>query len=261
MSINFINTGINTKPNNGQLNYIPSNVDQVIPEGYTSGGIVSGDANLLPENIKSGVTIFGVTGSYEGEKESDLTHTKLTYIETNGTQYIDTGVPATNEIAIEVSFEPSEYKDNVIFGVRTNASEDAKNYELYLTSSTTFNYRFGSSVKPINTNGATKYLVKMSKEGITLNENTIAYSYTLNDIGLNMYLMAMKQSNGVDSRTYKGKVYYCKMWRNNVLIRDFIPCLDSNGVACLYDKVTKAFYYNIGTGDFIKGEEVVNNDQ
>ena len=55
-----------TMPNNGELNYTPSSQVQTIPAGYTSGGNVSGDSNLLPENIKSGITIFGITGTYTG---------------------------------------------------------------------------------------------------------------------------------------------------------------------------------------------------
>lgn len=48
----------------------PSTTDQTaVSSGvYTTGNvIVKGDANLLPENIKDGVTIFGKTGTYAGQ--------------------------------------------------------------------------------------------------------------------------------------------------------------------------------------------------
>lgn len=46
------------------------------------------------------------------------------------------------------------------------------------------------------------------------------------------------------------RIYYFKMYDNDVLVRDFIPVLDENNVPCMYDRVTKQFYYNSGTGDF-----------
>ena len=61
-----------TMPNNGQLNYTPSTSQQTIPAGYTSGGTISAvtsaiDNNIQAENIKKGITILGITGTYEGD--------------------------------------------------------------------------------------------------------------------------------------------------------------------------------------------------
>lgn len=55
--------------NNGALSYTPTTSSQNIPAGYTSGGTVSAvtssiDNNIQAENIKDGVTILGVTGTY-----------------------------------------------------------------------------------------------------------------------------------------------------------------------------------------------------
>lgn len=60
-----------TMPNNGALNYTPSTQSQSIPAGYTSGGTIAGvtssiDSNIQSENIKSGVSILGISGTYEG---------------------------------------------------------------------------------------------------------------------------------------------------------------------------------------------------
>lgn len=60
------------------------------PQGYYGFGSVrvTGDANLAGENIKSGVTILGVTGTYAGSGgggESDAVENDVTFIDYDGT--------------------------------------------------------------------------------------------------------------------------------------------------------------------------------
>lgn len=83
-----------TMSDNGELNYVPSTEEQAIPAGYTSGGIIQGDSNLISENIKKGVTIFGVEGTYEPD------YTELGTI--SPTEY-DTAVSTTEDILGTVS--------------------------------------------------------------------------------------------------------------------------------------------------------------
>ena len=80
-----------TMINNGELNYVPSTENQVIPKGYTAGGTIEGDIDLIPENIKKGVNIFGVEGAIEeGIDTSDATATDADILE-GTTAYIANG--------------------------------------------------------------------------------------------------------------------------------------------------------------------------
>lgn len=56
-----------TIPDLGATTYIPTTEDQVFEAGsYIAGPqTIKGDANLLPQNIKNGVSIFGVEGTYD----------------------------------------------------------------------------------------------------------------------------------------------------------------------------------------------------
>lgn len=57
-----------TIPSKGAQTYTPKTVSQTISSGqYLSGNqTIQGDGNLVASNIKSGVSIFGVSGSYTG---------------------------------------------------------------------------------------------------------------------------------------------------------------------------------------------------
>lgn len=59
-------------PRKTAATYTPGTIDQTIASGqYLTGAqTVKGDTNLIPANIKSGVSIFSVTGSYTGSGES-----------------------------------------------------------------------------------------------------------------------------------------------------------------------------------------------
>ncbi|MTI57495.1 hypothetical protein [Geosporobacter ferrireducens] len=52
-------------PNRGAVTITPNTANQTIAAGYHNGsGIVIGSSNLVPSNIKNGVNIFGVIGTY-----------------------------------------------------------------------------------------------------------------------------------------------------------------------------------------------------
>lgn len=53
----------------------------------------------------------------------------------------------------------------------------------------------------------------------------------------------------------KCRIYNCKIWDSDSLIRDYIPVLDKSSAPCLYDKVEEKFYYNQGEGEFLYGNE------
>ena len=49
----------------------------------------------------------------------------------------------------------------------------------------------------------------------------------------------------------------CRIFENDVLIRDFIPCQTTDGDIGLWDDVNSVFYGNAGTGTFTAGPVVV----
>ena len=82
----------------------PSTTDQTIAAGQYLTGIqtIQGDANLIPENIASGVSIFGVTGAHEGGSgidTSDATATAADIVD-GATAYVN-GAKLTGTLVVQ----------------------------------------------------------------------------------------------------------------------------------------------------------------
>ena len=63
--------------------------------------------------------------------------------------------------------------------------------------------------------------------------------------GTNLYLFA-RNNNGTLDAFSRSRLYFLKIWQDGNLVRDFRPCL-KNGVAGLYDDVSKRIFYSLGT--------------
>ena len=61
------------------------------------------------------------------------------------------------------------------------------------------------------------------------------------------------QRGGYSSNKFKGKVYYCKIKNNNIMIRKFVPAY-KDGEVGMIDRVNNVFYSNAGTGTFMVGK-------
>ena len=80
--------------------YVPSTEDQIISSGQYLSGVqtVLGDSNLLPENIKTDVTIFGVTGIHAGTDELTEATATETDIKSGKIAYINGGEKVTGNV-------------------------------------------------------------------------------------------------------------------------------------------------------------------
>lgn len=85
----------------------------------------------------------------------------------------------------------------------------------------------------------------------TFDEATFASTHKL-------YLFLM--SDQADSQPFRGKMYYCKIWENDELIRDLIPCYrKADNVAGMYDLANNNFIAGQGGNGFTVGYDVDNN--
>lgn len=175
------------------------------------------------------------------------------YIESSGTQYIDTGFKPNNNtrVVMDLLYTGSENISNE-FGA-WNSSNNAS--FICLTTGQNNLYPFyGNASQTVSVDRTARHTVDMDKNVVKMNGTTMI---TFNQMSFQctypMFLCCFNNAGATENMTSM-RVYSCQIYDNGTLVRDFWPCYDPEGVACLYDKVEKKYYYNAGSGEFIAGE-------
>ena len=185
-------------------------------------------------------------------------YTQLEYIESMGTQYIDTGFKPKYNTRVVMDVEPTMVSSwSALFGCRNQASSTASLAYLGACPNSTqirSDYYGNSQVANVTT-VLTRFIVDKNSNVFTALEQTITNTSSSASSQLNMLLMALNNM-GRPYYYLKGKLYSCKIYDNGTLVRDFIPCKNPSDIIGLYDLVYTTFYPNAGTGTFIAGPEI-----
>ena len=208
----------------------------------------------------------------EGKK-----YERVEYLESAGTQYIDTGYKNVKETKVQIKFVYLQsngdiYSNGMIYGSANDVGGRpglsigiAQNDKLFYRNSDDAESYTNYSIE----NGEA-YFTEFYKTGIIINDDEINYDMGLisNEATYTSYLFARHQpvaSNGIyvnDAYSpFIGRIYYCKIYDNNILVRDYIPVIDSISRPCLFDKVSRKCYYNQGTGEFKYKYDYYDSDE
>ncbi|MBQ9540635.1 MAG: hypothetical protein IJU89_04405 [Alphaproteobacteria bacterium] len=198
-------------------------------------------------------------------------YTELEYIESTGTQYIDTGVtPAQiTKIDSKAQFLRTDARQ-ALLGVSNNGSGPWNNFVgINPTSSTSkFRIQWATATVPeerwnilTDTNLHTFVFDKNALTFTVDNAVNTFADYTIENATGNMYVFGKNNgTQGVDRLVY-AKMYYMKLYNGSTLVRDFVPARrNSDNVLGMYDTVNNRFYTNSGSGEFIAGDPVTTCD-
>lgn len=189
-------------------------------------------------------------------------YTQLEYIQSSGTQYINTGFKSPSSgLKIALGFEYiADHSDETLFGCQKNGVYSIcpwANPEFYVGST--------GRLLPYSAELNTRYNLVVEAKNNKLTTTWNGTSYTGSYSGLlestqDIYLFANHIDNSV-GQIVSIKLYECSMYANDVMTRNFIPCKNPSGVIGLYDLVNFQFYQNAGTGSFTAGPEVEREDK
>lgn len=190
-------------------------------------------------------------------------YTAVEYIQTSGSQRIDTGVKSSASIGMSADFC---LVDASIIQNLTTVYDPYKNYQLMVLAVSSYGSPDGA-VWFVCGYGAIQYFKKADTDRHVYHFNADG-QYTVEMDGiqykkadpsqttfpadtLNLYLF-VRNASFFDGYA-RMKLYSCAMYDGGRKIRDFKPCLDADGVPCLYDLISKTAFYNKGTGSFTWG--------
>lgn len=175
-------------------------------------------------------------------------YTPLQYLESTGTQYIDTGMAPDFAGGDEIEchfYNASPGSGAVVaFGCRQTNVRNG----IYATGgSVVFCDNAGLESKNFSVTGDTT----IAAEGLTLEINATSYTMTKSvTCSFAAFLFALN-NGGSAASLYNGmRLYRWRYWHNGTLAQDLVPALDANAVPCMWDTVSNTAKYNAGTGTF-----------
>ena len=114
---------------------------------------------------------------------------------------------------------------------------------------------FESTKKNISISANAKHTVQVAPKAFKIDNGSSQYIYANKvNAAYPMFLFGNNR-NGKFSEGVAMKLYSFKVYENNVLIADYIPCKQGNAVG-LYDDVAGAMNLPLGTGEFTSGPSV-----
>lgn len=244
-------------------------IDRVQSVIYRAGKTIAVEGIVRQEGIRqpiglAGGGIFRLAngGRFGVLKEGGVvpptpveTYTRLTYIECNGTQYIDLGYVVQENDVIEIRYIPTVKESGRFYG-----TVDSTGNSIYWSFSQGDGYaRFGQkSSKSIN-EGIESSFCRLQKGSVSIDTYTTTLTYSAMPT-TPIYLFACyEEGQAINKASFRCRGF--SIHNDNGDVMRLLPYKrDSDGVIGMLDEVSRRFFTNDGEGVFIAGSTMVLSD-
>lgn len=212
---------------------------------------------IVTSEDESGFSVYPTfTMIEEPQSRLPVDYIELQYIQSSGTQYIDTGYKPNNNTRIVLDFYITQNYSQLhgLFGSRNGTSATSSqgfDFWSYYDSSFRTNF-FGDDDTLYDLPNTVRYIVDKNKNVTTISNKASTIRNTTGSCSLNLMLFAINTAGTASNHAY-ARIYSCQIYDNGIIVRDYIPCKSIEGVVGIYDTVNQVFYTNSGTGSFIAG--------
>ena len=184
---------------------------------------------------------------------------ELEYIQSSGTQCIDTGFKPQGSSRCVVDVDLVEATGFMgVFGGRT--SNKRASFAMWQIQGG-FRYDYSGNKPEIYRSNGGRMTIDANGGRVYIDGSLAASASdsTFSSTG-NLILLSVSTGDNdgaIDSRMAKGKLYSCQIYDNGAQVRGFVPAKrDSDGAVGMYDTIGGTFYGNSGTGTFVAGPVV-----
>lgn len=213
-------------------------------DDITSTAYDSATGTIYIASVTGNVTITVVSTEalpYDAEVE---------YLQSSGTQYINTGIKPTNLYTFDSKVTMTQSSYNCIFwGCRSSGTYSSNNSQCYLNYNST---QSGAKVR-LYTTATSKTSNWTSGAGMTVGTT---YTYigmtcvsTMNDMTQPVILFGLNNIGTIEPSAGICLIGGFTAYNDGVKVMDLIP-VRKNGVGYMYDKVSGELFGNDGTGIF-----------
>lgn len=279
--------GINIEPQHGSAGTHPVSVNiTAVNEGLDKSITIDGvcgdktaPLTIIHEGLRQPISLNGgglfrvAGGGLFGVLKTSLPswrdlYQEVEYIESTGKQYINTGVYVTPDYTVEVTFVMTQRNAtwDTLFGTRSNqtarftarwANSATGNLGVHRSKIKTANYESFDDTNAKKTMVTdTWHTIKLAKREYTFDgelRKTFSATTGTTTFPYPIYLFALCNSGSPADYGYF-RIKKARIWdSNDELIRDYIPCVNQDGVAGMYDVVNDTFNVSGSSTKFIAG--------
>ena len=233
-----------------------SSIDQSLITQYNStcfdkltySNAVKPDSNTsgISFNKENNLVIFGTDSKSPRCAGHNLptTYYELEWLQSSGTQYINTGVIYSSQTSAEVDFKFINHTANTEQEILAAYESSTDRMQCGIASANIF-----------LDNGGFGY------DSSLLTDRVLAKGVGKGNGTLPLFLFAQNETSSAPVHiTGTKRVYSCKIKQNNSWVRYFVPAKrKSDNVLGMYDIINGTFYTNAGSGTFTGGPAVVDS--
>ena len=180
-------------------------------------------------------------------------YVQLEYIQSSGTQWIDTGVvPGYLNFSVNFTGKTTSSVSSEEWFFTMNRARPAGTATFLQVGTWSSLYAVHLTYVSVNGQDAVQDAIKTYSFSVTGNVAKLVVDTEYTTTHASFFTGSYRNSQ-ISLFGYNILCTGCTIIVDGVLMRDFVPCKNPSGVVGLYDVVNDAFYGNVGTGTFIAG--------